>query len=61
MRLTLFICCLMVLFTSASILMGQIVTDGLVSYYTLDKKDIDGKTVKDFFGKNDGTIIGTPT
>ncbi len=36
---------------------AQIVTDGLVSYWTFDKADIDGKTVKDVIGSNDGNII----
>jgi len=37
---------------------SQIVTDGLVSYWTFDSADIKGTTVKDVFGDNDGTIIG---
>lgn len=36
---------------------AQIVTDGLVSYWTFDKADIDGKTVKDVIGSNDGNMI----
>ena len=39
---------------------AQVVTDGLVSYYTLDKDDIAGDTVKDIIGDKDGTIIGQP-
>jgi hypothetical protein len=39
---------------------GMIVTDGLVSFWTFDKSDIDSKTVKDVFGNNDGTIVGNP-
>jgi hypothetical protein len=39
---------------------GMVVTDGLVSFWTLDKSDIEGKTVKDIFGKNDGAIVGNP-
>jgi len=46
---------------SASVFAGTIVTEDLVSYYTLDKKDIDGNTVKDIVGNNDGTIVGAPT
>ena len=34
------------------------VTKGLVSYWSFD--NITGKTVKDDFGKNDGTITGSP-
>jgi len=36
---------------------AQVVTDGLVSYWTFDKADINGKTVKDVIGSNDGNII----
>ena len=39
---------------------AAVVTDGLVSYWTFDRKDIDGDTVRDVWGKNDGTIIGDP-
>ena len=39
---------------------AQVVTDGLVSYYTLDENDIAGDTVKDIIGGKDGTIIGQP-
>jgi hypothetical protein len=36
----------------------QIVKDGLVSYWTFNKADIDGDTAKDVVGKNNGTIKG---
>ena len=36
------------------------VADGLVSYWTFDQQDIADKTVKDAWGKNDGTIVGDP-
>lgn len=39
---------------------GVVVTDGLVSFWTFDKSDMDGKTVKDVWGNNDGTIVGGP-
>lgn len=39
---------------------GMVVTDGLVSFWTFDKSDIEGKTVKDVFGSNDGNIVGNP-
>ena len=39
---------------------AQVVTDGLVSYYTLDNKDIAGDTVKDIVRGMDGTIINQP-
>lgn len=37
---------------------SQVITDGLVSYWTLDRADIDGDIAKDVFGNNDGEIIG---
>ena len=37
-----------------------IVTDGLVSYWTFDEKDITGFTLKDVWGENDGRIVGDP-
>ena len=37
-----------------------VVTDGLVSYWTFDEKDITGGTVKDVWGENDGKIVGNP-
>jgi len=58
MRVSLVIC--MVVFMLASIVEAQIVTDGLLSYYTLDEADIEDQTVKDVFGNNDGTIVGNP-
>lgn len=36
----------------------QVVKDGLVSYWTFNKADINGDTAKDVFGKNNGTIKG---
>ena len=35
-------------------------TDGLVSYWTFDRQDIAGDTVKDVWGENDGKIVGAP-
>jgi len=42
----------------ANMAKAQVVTEGLVSYWTFDKADIDGDTAKDVWGKNDGTIMG---
>ena len=39
----------------------NIVTDGLVSYWTFDHEDIIVNTVKDVWGENNATIVGTPT
>jgi hypothetical protein len=38
----------------------QAVVDGLVSFWTCDDVDIDGDTVKDIVGGNDGTMQGKP-
>jgi hypothetical protein len=45
-------------FMSANAAKAQLVTDGLVSYWPLDKATIDGDTVEDVWGENDGTIMG---
>ena len=37
-----------------------VVTEGLVSYWTFDRQDLVDNTVKDIWGKNDGTIVGDP-
>ena len=39
---------------------AQVVTEGLVSYWTFDEANIEGDTAKDVWGENDGTIIGDP-
>ncbi len=39
---------------------AQIVKDGLVSYWSLDKSTIDGNKVKDVVGKNNGEMKGNP-
>ena len=36
----------------------QAITDGLVSYWSFNKASVEGKTVKDVFGANDGTMDG---
>ena len=46
--------------TYANIARAQAVKEGLVGYWPFDKDTIKGDTVKDVFGKNDGTIIGDP-
>jgi len=47
-------------FVCVSMAKNEPVTDGLVSYWTFDEADIRGKTAKDVWGKNDGTIKGDP-
>ena len=39
----------------------DIVTDGLVSYWTFDREHIIGNTVKDAQGENNAIIVGNPT
>ena len=39
---------------------AQIVTDGLVSYWTFDKANIKGEEVLDVWGKNHGKTVGAP-
>ena len=39
---------------------SQVVRDGLVSYWSFDAADVEGNTVKDAMGGNDGKIIGAP-
>ena len=51
---------LAILIFQANPLESQVVRDGLVSYWTFDDADVDGNTVKDAIGGNDGTIIGAP-
>ena len=46
---------------SASFLKAEVVMDGLVSSWTFDSNTIDGKTVRDVWGKNHGTIFGSPS
>jgi len=38
----------------------EMVTNGLVGFWTFDKTTIAGKTVKDLLGNHDGTINGAP-
>jgi hypothetical protein len=45
---------------STNVAAQEIVTDGLISLWTLDRSDINGKTVKDISSDNDGTIEGNP-
>lgn len=49
---------LIILALQVSTAKGAVVTEGLVSYWTLDEAHIEGDTVKDVWGKNDGTIMG---
>jgi len=44
----------------ASTATAAFITKGLISYWSLDKATISGKTVKDIVGKRDATINGDP-
>ena len=46
------------IFMYANATKAQLVKDGLVSYWPLDKATIDGDTVEDIVGENDGTLKG---
>ena len=45
-------------FVYANVAKAQFVTEGLVSYWSFEAETIEGKTVRDVWGKNDGTLIG---
>ena len=51
---------LVIIFMNANMAKAQVVTEGLVSYWTFDKADVDGDSVIDVFGENDGTMMGDP-
>ena len=39
---------------------AQVITDGLISYWSFDKSDINGEIAMDIWGNNDGKILGEP-
>lgn len=47
-------------FMCANIAQTELVTEGLVSYWNFNKENLQGETVKDVWGENDGTIKGNP-
>ncbi len=47
-------------FMCANMANAQFVTEGLVSYWTFNKASMQGETVKDVWGENNGTIKGEP-
>ena len=51
---------LLTIFMYANAVQADMVTDGLVSYWSLDKNTIKGDTVSDIWGENDGTLTGNP-
>ena len=57
--LTIFVVTILVtMFGQTDTAKSQVVTDGLLSYWTFDTADIAGQTAKDVWGDRDGTIIG---
>ena len=60
-RFTFFLICAIISVTlSFQVSSQSIVTDGLVSYWTFDKKHVRNNEVKDVWGENDGTSSGNP-
>jgi hypothetical protein len=51
---------LVTVFMYANVTKAELVADGLVGYWPLDKDTIDGKDVEDVWGDNEGTINGDP-
>ncbi len=49
-----------VMIVCGNVVRADVVTDGLVGYWSMDAADIDGKTVKDPVGGNDGEMVGKP-
>lgn len=62
MKILMLICTVAVLMVFLSIhsTAKPIVSDGLVSYWTFDEKDIANNNIKDVWGNNNGTIVGEP-
>jgi len=57
--ITIFVVTILVtMFGQTDVAKSQVVTDGLLSYWTFDADDIAGQTAKDAWGDRDGTIIG---
>jgi len=48
------------IFLGTGMVKAQVVSKGLVSFWTFDKANIDGISVIDVFGENDGTMMGDP-
>jgi len=57
--ITIFVVTILVtMFGQTDVAKSQVVTDGLLSYWTFDAADIADETAKDAWGKRDGTILG---
>ena len=51
---------IVLVFMCANMAKAQVVTDGLVSYWSFDENTVGGGTVEDVWGENDGTMNGDP-
>jgi len=57
-----FLCTLITVFLfSNGVLAQQFATEGLISFWSCDKNTIEGETLKDLWGNNNGTIKGDIT
>ena len=59
-RIACFCIIAVVLLAHAPQAVAQVVEKGLVSYWSFDKTDVEGKVVKDSWGQNDGAFFGAP-
>ncbi len=59
-RLFIVFAVIVVLFIWENAAKAQVITDGLVSYWTFDNENIDVETVSDVFGEHDGIMKGDP-
>ena len=50
----------LVLTSMASMAEAQLVTEGLVSYWSFDEASIEGDVVKDLWGDNHGNMVNGP-
>ena len=49
-----------ILVLQTNYLSGQVVENGLVSYWSFDSADVQGSIVRDLVGGNDGRVLGDP-
>ena len=60
MRLRAFALVFATVFAVAFSVNAQVVTDGLIGYWSLDSDSIDGSAVSDLWGENNGVLDGDP-
>ena len=51
---------IVILVFSANMAKAELITDGLISYWPLDKSDVVGGVAKDVWGDNHGELVGDP-